>query len=61
MARFDARDHIRLARCDAPGDLAALRATVERLFVQRLDPRRPLWETWVIEGLAGPSWKSGQT
>lgn len=50
---FDARDHVRAVRCDAPGDLPALRATVERLFVQRLDPGRPLWETWVIEGVGG--------
>ncbi len=50
---FDARAHIHAIRCEAPGDVGALRATVERLFTQPLDPRRPLWETWVIQGLAG--------
>lgn len=50
---FDLRQHIRRVRCAAPGDARALRATVDRLFAQPFDPARPLWETWVIEGVAG--------
>lgn len=43
--------HVRHTALPAPGDAAELRVAAARLFSQRLDRRRPLWELWVIEGL----------
>jgi diacylglycerol O-acyltransferase len=37
----------------APGGDRELHALVDELFATRLDPRRPLWETYLIDGLAG--------
>jgi diacylglycerol O-acyltransferase / wax synthase len=49
---FDLDDHLHVARVPAPGDEEQLLATVERIRRQRLDRRRPLWELWVLTGLA---------
>lgn len=54
--RFDVGYHLRRTALPAPGDDAALSALVSRIMSQRLDRDRPLWETWVIEGLAGDRW-----
>jgi WS/DGAT/MGAT family acyltransferase len=43
--------HVRHAALPRPGDERELRIAAARLFSQRLDRRRPLWELWVIEGL----------
>src|SRR5437667_5517168 len=53
---FDIRYHVRRTALPAPGDDAALCRLVARLMSQRLDRDRPLWECWVIGGLAGGRW-----
>ena len=55
-AHFDLGYHLRRTALPAPGDDAALHALVGRIMTQRLDRERPLWESWVIEGLAGDRW-----
>jgi diacylglycerol O-acyltransferase / wax synthase len=50
---FHLQDHVPHVALPAPGgddDLAALTA---RIFSRRLDRARPLWELWLVEGLAG--------
>ncbi len=50
---FNIRYHLRHSRLPAPGDDRQLKRTVGRIFSQRLDRAKPLWELWVIEGLEG--------
>jgi len=40
-------------RSPAPGDEDALLAMCARVFAQRLDRSKPLWELWLVEGLRG--------
>jgi len=54
--QFDLGYHIRRTALPAPGDEAALCRLVGRIMSQRLDRDRPLWECWVIEGLADGRW-----
>lgn len=49
---FDLADHVRVHPLAAPGDQAQLLAACERLRRRRLDPARPLWEVWLLPGLA---------
>ena len=51
-ARVDLSHHVKRLRLPAPGTLRQLEATVARLHAQRLDRRRPLWQFFLIEGLA---------
>jgi len=53
---FDLRYHLRHAAVPPPGDTAALTEMAARIFAQRLDRARPLWETWFLEGLEGGRW-----
>jgi diacylglycerol O-acyltransferase len=55
-AQFDLAYHVRRTALPAPGDEAALCRLVARIMSQRLDRDRPLWECWVIEGLAEGRW-----
>lgn len=50
---FDVRHHVRHVGVPAPGDDATFHALVDTLFATALDPERPLWETYLIDGLAG--------
>jgi WS/DGAT/MGAT family acyltransferase len=48
---FNLDYHLRRTALPAPGDEAQLKALVARIFSQRLDRGKPLWEMWVVEGL----------
>jgi WS/DGAT/MGAT family acyltransferase len=45
--------HVRHTALPKPGDEAQLKKLSSRVMAQQLDRRRPLWETWVVEGLEG--------
>jgi WS/DGAT/MGAT family acyltransferase len=49
--RFDLRYHVRGAAVQQPGGAAQLKELTGRVTSQRLDPDRPLWELWFVEGL----------
>jgi WS/DGAT/MGAT family acyltransferase len=50
-ASFDPEFHIRHLALPAPGDWRQLCIQVARLHARPLDRSRPLWETYIIEGL----------
>jgi WS/DGAT/MGAT family acyltransferase len=50
---FNLDYHIRHIGVAQPGEIAQVQKVVGRLQAQRLDRSRPLWECWVLEGLAG--------
>jgi diacylglycerol O-acyltransferase / wax synthase len=51
-AEFDLSRHLRRVRAPEPGDRQALDAVASEVASVALDRRRPLWEIWVVEGLA---------
>ena len=51
-ADFDLDYHVRRSALPAPGTEEQLRALVGRLVGRRLDRSRPLWEIYLVEGLA---------
>ena len=53
---FDLRYHVRRAALPAPGGDRQLAELMARVMSQRLDRDHPLWEYWVIEGLAEGRW-----
>jgi WS/DGAT/MGAT family acyltransferase len=52
-ATFNIRYHVRHSRLPHPGSERQLKRMIGRIFSQRLDREKPLWELWVIEGLEG--------
>lgn len=50
---FDIEFHVREISLPAPGSDAQLAEQVSRLHARPLDRRRPLWEMYLISGLAG--------
>ena len=50
---FDLDYHVRHTALPKPGTLAQLKNLVARVMAQPLDRKRPLWETWIVEGLEG--------
>jgi diacylglycerol O-acyltransferase len=52
-AKFDLAYHVRRSALPRPGTLDQLRELTARIMSRRLDPDRPLWEVYFVEGLAG--------
>jgi len=50
---FNLSYHVRHTALPAPGSEAQLRALAARIISQRLDRSKPLWETWLVQGLEG--------
>ncbi|MBA3327843.1 MAG: wax ester/triacylglycerol synthase family O-acyltransferase [Solirubrobacterales bacterium] len=48
---FNLRYHLRHTGLPAPGSEDQLKALAGRLFAQRLDRAKPLWELWLVDGL----------
>jgi diacylglycerol O-acyltransferase / wax synthase len=53
---FDLRYHVRRTALPAPGEDEQLCDLMGRVMSQRLDRDHPLWEYWVVEGLAQGRW-----
>jgi diacylglycerol O-acyltransferase / wax synthase len=53
---FDLGYHVRRTALPAPGEDQQLAELMARVMSQRLDRDHPLWEYWVVEGLAGDRW-----
>ena len=51
-ADFDVAFHVRRSALPRPGTPAQLTELVARLMSRPLDPDRPLWEVYLVEGLA---------
>jgi WS/DGAT/MGAT family acyltransferase len=52
----DLDEHLHRITLDAPGDLHALGRLVGEIGERLLDRSRPLWELWLVEGLADGRW-----
>src|SRR4051794_27322605 len=50
---FNISYHVRATALPPPGSEEQLRTLAGRVFSQRLDRDKPLWEIWVVEGLQG--------
>lgn len=53
---FSLRYHLRHTALPRPGSDDQLRDLVSRLMSQQLDRGKPLWETWIVDGLQGDRW-----
>jgi diacylglycerol O-acyltransferase len=51
--RFNLTYHLRHTSLPKPGNERQLKRLAARIMSQQLDRGKPLWETWVIEGLDG--------
>ena len=52
-AEFDLGYHVRRSALPRPGTMDQLRDLVARILSRRLDRNRPLWETYLVEGVEG--------
>jgi diacylglycerol O-acyltransferase / wax synthase len=50
---FNLDYHVRHTALPKPGSDEQLRQLVGRIFSQRLDRSKPLWEIWIVQGLEG--------
>jgi diacylglycerol O-acyltransferase len=50
--RFNLSYHVRHTALPPPGSIRQLKRLAGRIFSQKLDRGKPLWEMWVVEGLA---------
>src|SRR2546425_10935516 len=53
---FNLSYHLRHTALPPPGTDQQLRRTAARIFAQRLDRGKPLWEIWMLEGLSENRW-----
>ncbi len=53
---FDLAHHLRHVAVPPPGDNKEVFGLIADVMSRRLDRNRPLWEIWVIEGLADDRW-----
>ena len=53
---FNLAYHVRHTALPEPGDESALLAMAARVFSQRLDRSKPLWELWLVERQSGDGW-----
>jgi WS/DGAT/MGAT family acyltransferase len=51
--RFNLEYHLRHTSLPEPGDERLLKRLAGRIFSQKLDRGKPLWEMWCVEGLEG--------
>ena len=49
--RFNLDYHVRHTALPSPGSIEQLRNLAGRIFSQRLDRSKPLWELWLVQGL----------
>ena len=54
--KFDVRRHLRHIALPKPGGDAELAQLMGWVMAQRLDRDHPLWEYWLVSGLAGRHW-----
>jgi len=52
---FNVDYHVRHAALPKPGDERQLKRLAARVASQHLDRQKPLWEIWILEGLANPA------
>jgi diacylglycerol O-acyltransferase / wax synthase len=52
---FNIDYHVRHIALPKPGDGRQLRRLAARVMAQHLDRQKPLWEIWILEGLADPA------
>ena len=52
-ADFNIHYHVRHSALPHPGNERQLKRLVGRIFSQRLDRDKPLWELWIVEGVEG--------
>jgi diacylglycerol O-acyltransferase len=52
---FNIHYHLRHIALPKPGDARQLERLAARVMAQHLDRQKPLWEIWILEGLADPS------
>jgi diacylglycerol O-acyltransferase / wax synthase len=50
---FNLEYHVRHTALPRPGSMEQLELLAGRIFSQRLDRSKPLWETWLVQGIAG--------
>ncbi len=50
--RFNIDYHVRHTALPDPGSIEQLRLMAARIYSQRLDRSKPLWEVWLVQGLA---------
>jgi diacylglycerol O-acyltransferase / wax synthase len=52
---FNIHYHVRHTALPKPGDDRQLKRLAARVMTQHLDRQKPLWEIWIVEGLADPA------